>query len=218
MINERFGYDGDRPGAPYGNKSEKKKYKSALQEFNEGLENVEKKLVTTLKSGKGYKDLDQHSKSIVDNLSSPYSAILPDDPRILSLQIGVSPFRLAVHPELDNFQIEVMERPKKITTSSGSVDGKAEAISVSLRQVNPVANALGLIAKYKGSLGKVPKENKDVEQPAYMVHFLEKAVEDISPKMMKYMKERISKCVNEPESNIRNPEAVSLEKGKQREL
>ena len=52
IINERFGYHGAQPRAPYSNDAERKEYESALKDFNQGLKKIEKKLVKILKNGK----------------------------------------------------------------------------------------------------------------------------------------------------------------------
>ncbi len=119
--------------------------------------------------------------------------MLPYDPRLISLPVGVSSFRVGVLDDLDNFPVIVTEKPKKIKTYEG-----LDAVSLSLKHPDKTANALSLIKKYRDAFKVVPQENFHVEQPAYMIHYLEPVIEDISKPMMDYMKKRILKCSASP--------------------
>lgn len=198
IINEKFNYQGDKPGLPYTNKEEKVKYKNAVLDFQRNLDKLETELVESLRSGQ---KLGKKTARIVDKMLYPKEIIMPRDPILESMPIGVPSFSISVHDSLSNFQVKITEAPKRVVTSDGQ-----KALSLSLQNVDKTANALSLITKYKKAFSVVPKGNIDVEQPAYMIHYLEPVIEDISKPMMDYMKERILKC----SGTVSKPEAAKV--------
>lgn len=198
IINEKFNYQGSKPGLPYTNKKEKSSYRKSVSDFNTNLDNLETELVENLRDGK---KLSKKTKAIVDKLYYAKEAIMPRDPRLEALPLGVPSFNIAVHDSLPTFPVMATEKPKRVLTYEGQ-----PALSLTLKHVDKTANALSLISKYRGAFKVVPKENIEVEQPAYMIHYLEPAIEDISKPMMDYMRQRILKC----SSSVETPKAEKI--------